>query len=110
VTHHLPASLDEFLDRRTRDARIRELDREGWSLVQIGEAVGLSDERVRQILASKDPQLALLERELELHAEQADLIIRAEGIRRRLRAVRRELDIIAEERGAEHINRLLGLS
>jgi len=103
-------SVPQAMDRRERDARIRELDREGWSLAAIGEAVGLSDERIRQILATKDPQLALLERELTLVAEQADLVVRAEGIRQRLRAVRRELDIIAEERGAERINRLLGLS
>lgn len=101
--------LPEQLDRRTRDRRIRELDHEGWSHQRIGEAVGLSDERVRQILATKDPQLALLERELELNAEQADLLIRMEGMRRRLRAVRRELDHIAEERQVARIDKLLGL-
>ena len=98
------------LDRRARDRRIRELDREGWSLQAIGTAVGLSDERVRQILQAPDPQLQLLEKELALNAELQDLLTRGEAIRRRLRAVRRELDHIAEERGAAAIDRILGLS
>lgn len=100
----------DLLDRRTRDARIRELDREGWSLERIADAVGLTKQRVHQILATPDPQMALLERELLLNAEEADLMLRRQVIARRLRAVRRELDRIAEERQAHRIDRLLGLS
>lgn len=98
------------LDRRSRDARIRELDRQGWSLERIADVVGLTKQRVHQVLATKDPQLALLERELQIDAELADVMAREEALRRRRRALQRAIDRINEERQAAEIDRILGLS
>lgn len=102
--------MTEPEDRRTRDQRIRELAGLGWSLLRIGEAVGLSDERVRQILKTPDPDVELILREAKLQAELDDRLRHAEAHRQRIRVIRRTLARIAEEREARAIDRLLGLS
>lgn len=96
-------------DRRARDRRIRELRDEGWSLSAIAAEVGLSDERVRQVLAASTPEELVADREAALAAELDELLRHAEAHRRRIRTVRRTLDRIDEEREAREIDRLLGL-
>lgn len=100
----------EPIDRRTRDARIRELAGLGWSNARIGGDLGISDERVRQILKTPDPVAQLAEQETRLQAEIDDLVRHREANRRRIRVVQRTLERIAEEREAKAIDRLLGLS
>lgn len=99
------------LDRRTRDARIRELDAQGWSNARIGAEVGLTREGVRKILlGSTTPESKLAEHETKLQAELEELVRHEEANRRRIRAVRRALERIDEEREAAAIDRLLGLA
>lgn len=102
--------MTDQLDRRARDARIRELHEMGWSNAQIGEAVNLSGPRVSQILSSIDPDLALMLEEAKLQAELDDCQRHYERHRRRIRVIQRTLERIAEERQAKAIDRLLGLS
>lgn len=97
-------------DRRERDARIRSLDKQGWSLARIAGEVGLTPQRVHQILSVKDAAALLDDHEGKLQAELEELLRHVELNRRRIRAVRRSLDRIAEEREEERIDRLLGLS
>lgn len=97
--------------RRIRDARIRELDAQGWSNARIGAEVGLSGPRVSQILsATRDPDELLAEHEAKLQAELEELVRHEEANRRRIRAVRRALERIDEEREAARIDALLGLA
>lgn len=102
--------MSDPLDRRTRDARIRELHEMGWSNAQIGAEVSLSGPRVSQILASPDPDVALFLREAKLRAELDDRQRHAEANRHRIRVLQRTLDRIAEERESRAIDRLLGLT
>lgn len=98
------------VDRRSRDARIRELHELGWSNATIGAELGISGPRVSQILASPDPDAQLIVQEARLRAELDDHLRHAELNRHRIRVLRRTLDRIAEEREARAIDRLLGLS
>lgn len=97
-------------DRRARDRRIRELRAEDWSLSAIAAEVGLSDERVRQVLAASTPEELVADRRAALAAELDELVRHREDNRRRIRVVQRALDRIDEEREAQAIDRLLGLA
>lgn len=97
-------------DRRARDARIRELAAAGWSLERIAQEVHLTKQRVHQILERPNANSRLDQYEAELRAELETLLRDHEAHRRRIRAVRRTLDRIAEEREATRIDALLGLS
>lgn len=98
-------------DRRSRDQRVRELAAlPGWSLERIGEATGISKQRVHQILNQPDPEVELILQEARLQAELDDRLRHAEAHRQRIRTIRRTLARIAEEREARAIDRLLGLS
>lgn len=97
-------------DRRSRDARIRELDRLGWSSIRIAAEVDVTDARVRQILAEPGPDILLAKRRAEIEAELEELNRHREMNLRRIRAVRRELDRLDEEAEALSIDRLLGLA
>lgn len=104
------ASSTEPQDRRARDARIRELDHQGWSLERIAEEVGITKQRVHQILGRPNPMAQLGELEVKLQAELDELLRHSEANRRRIRTLRRTLDRMAEEREAARIDQLLGLS
>ena len=108
-----PSQSPSESDRRARDRRIRELRADGWSLSEIALEVGLSRERVRQVLAEAVPvdrsSVGLADRVAALAAELDELLRRREANRRRIRVIQRALDRIAEEQEAASIDRLLGL-
>jgi orotate phosphoribosyltransferase-like protein len=105
--------------RRARDRRIRQLAEDGWSLKRIAGEVGVTDERVRQILASAPSQeetiattirelrieLAYVTTSAELTATVAHVTLSA-----RAKALSRQLVRLEEELEAHRIDRLLGLA
>lgn len=106
----MPSS--EAIDSRARDVRIHELYRSGWAHELIAEEFGISRQRVGQILArvAADPEVQIAEHEAKLQGELEELVRHEEANRRRIRAVRRALERIDEEREARQIDRLLGLA
>lgn len=93
----------------SRDERIAELRRLGWSLRQIGAEVHLSPEGVRQVLLRQAADDAIDDREAVLLAELGELLAHVETRRHRIAVIRRELRAIAEERESRAIDRLNGL-
>lgn len=101
-------------DRRARDRRIRQLADQGWSNGRTAAEFGITDERVRQILASTPTPEETYEAtiravEIEL-AYLAQITTAMERHAARARALRRQLTRIEEEREARRIDKLLGLA
>jgi transcriptional regulator with XRE-family HTH domain len=100
----------ELVDRRTRDATIRRLAAEGWSTREIARHVGLTQQRIVQILAERpDRETLIAEAERRLVAELRTLLEVREAATARIAAIRSQLRRLEEEREALRIDRLLGL-
>jgi transcriptional regulator with XRE-family HTH domain len=97
-------------DRQTRDATIRRLAAEGWSTREIARHVGLTQQRIVQILAQRpDRETLIAETEGRLVAELRTLLEVREAATARIAAIRSQLRRLEEEREALRIDRLLGL-
>jgi transcriptional regulator with XRE-family HTH domain len=100
----------ELVDRQTRDATIRRLAAEGWSTREIARHVGLTQQRIVQILAQRpDRETLIAETEGRLVAELRTLLEVREAATARIAAIRSQLRRLEEEREALRIDRLLGL-
>jgi predicted transcriptional regulator len=114
VTVTLPPRDRAVADQRLRDRRIRQLADEGWKPKQIALEVGITRQRVQQILASEPSREELIETtirgvEIEL-AYLAQITTTLERHAARARALRHQLTRLEEEREASRIDRLLGLA
>jgi orotate phosphoribosyltransferase-like protein len=95
--------------RSSRNRRIRELKDQGWSYEAIGNEVGLTKQRIEQILSSPTLKDLIAAKKHALRAERS-VLHHASGIcRSRLRAIDRQLARLEEEEEARAIDRLLGL-
>ena len=104
----------------SRPQRIRQLQRLGWTNVQIAAELSISAERVRQLIERGTREirsLRLAEQERDLAARvwryglvRARLDARLAAVTRRLELASADLDVARQEREAWEIDRLLGIA
>lgn len=107
-------------DQAERLRRIRDLQRLGWTNVRIAGDLGISPERVRQLIERgsreiRSFRLGEQERLLASRVERYGLVRdrlarRLVAVNRRLELAAADLDVARQEREAWEIDRLLGIA